>query len=181
MKCVLTVLCCTSTLVLAQVSDYRADNRADNRVYRCGNEYTNTVSEANAKNCKLLSTANVTVIPGVKHPPKPASSAARPDAVDQSAKESDARLILETELKKAQSKQAEQIKEYNNGEPERLGTETRNYQKYLDRVAALKAAIARTDADIAGIQRELARLDKPGSPERTSERSPERPATSAKK
>ena len=177
MKCVLTVLCCTSTLVLAQAADYRADNR----VYRCGNEYTNTVSEANAKNCKLLSTANVTVIPGVKHPPKPASSAARPDAVDQSAKESDARLILEAELKKAQSKQAEQIKEYNNGEPERLGTETRNYQKYLDRVAALKAAIARTDADIAGIQRELARLDKPGSPERTSERSPERSATSAKK
>ena len=173
MKCALTLLCFASTLGMAQA--------ADNQVYRCGNEYTNTVNEAEAKNCKLLSTANVTVIPGVKVPPKPASSAARPEAADQSAKNNDARLILETELKKAQNKQAEQIKEYNNGEPERLGTETRNYQKYLDRVAALKAAITRTDADIAGIQRELARLDKPGSPERTSERSPERPATSAKK
>ncbi|MCX8520058.1 MAG: hypothetical protein ORN28_00815 [Rhodoferax sp.] len=174
MKTVLTVLCCASTLCLAQT--------ADNRVYRCGNEYTNTVSEADAKNCKLLSTANVTLIPAVKPPPRTApSSAGRPDAADQRAKESDARLILEAELKKAQNKQAELLKEYNNGEPDRLGTEARNHQKYLDRVAALKATIARTDADIAGIQRELARLDKPGSADRNADRTPERPATSAKK
>ena len=48
-------------------------------------------------------------------------------------------------------------KEYNNGEPERLGDE-RNYQKYLDRVADLKAAIARKESDIAAIKRELSKL-----------------------
>jgi hypothetical protein len=39
-------------------------------------------------------------------------------------------------------------KDYNNGEPERRGDE-RNYQRYLDRVAEMKAAITRKEADIA--------------------------------
>ena len=39
-----------------------------------------------------------------------------------------------------------------------MGPEHRNYQKYLDRVAELKAAIARNESDIAGIRRELGRL-----------------------
>ncbi len=48
-------------------------------------------------------------------------------------------------------------KEYNNGEPERHGDE-RNYQKYLDRVAEMKAAIARKESDVAAIRREIAKL-----------------------
>ena len=50
-------------------------------------------------------------------------------------------------------------KEYNNGEPERQGNE-RNYQKYLDRVNEMKAAIARKEGDIAAIRRELGKLPK---------------------
>ena len=57
----------------------------------------------------------------------------------------------------AQARQAELAKEYNNGEPDKIGGEARNYQKYLDRVAELKASIARNQADIEGIQRELKR------------------------
>jgi hypothetical protein len=136
-----------------------AAQAADERIYRCGNEYTNTVTEAQSKSCKLISGGNVTVIQAVKPPPpKPGASGQKGDTPDQRAKDSDARLILESELKKAESKQAEMLKEYNNGEPERMGAEARNNQKYLDRVAALKAAIARNDSDIAGIKRELARL-----------------------
>jgi hypothetical protein len=136
---------------------------ADDRIYRCGNEYTNTVSDAQAKTCKLLSGGNVTVVQSTKPAvgAKVASasqSGQRIDAADQRAKDSDARLILESELKKAEAKQADLLKEFNNGEPEKLGPETRNQQKYLDRVAELKAAIARNDSDIAGIKRELARL-----------------------
>ena len=48
-------------------------------------------------------------------------------------------------------------KEFNNGEPERLGSE-RNFQRYLDRVAEMKAAITRKEADIAAIRRELGKL-----------------------
>ena len=69
------------------------------------------------------------------------------------SRDSDSRSILESELKKAEAKQAELLKEYNNGEPEKLGPETRNNQKYLDRVAELKANIARNENDIAGIKR----------------------------
>lgn len=139
---------------------------AQERIYRCGNEYTNTVTEAQSKNCKLISGGNVTVVQGskpaggsgsVKSPSAP-SSAPRIDSADQRAKDSDARMILEAELKKAEARQIELQKEYNNGEPEKQGGEARNYQKYLDRVAELKAAIARNESDIAGIRRELGRL-----------------------
>lgn len=132
---------------------------AQNRIYRCGNEYTNTVTEAQAKNCKLVSGGNVTVVQGQR--PARAAAASQPgqrvDAGDQRGKDSDARMILESELKKAEARQAELLQEYNNGEPEKLGPEHRNNQKYLDRIAELKAAISRNESDIAGIRRELGR------------------------
>ena len=84
--------------------------------------------------------------------------AQRVDADDQRARDADARAILEAELKKAEARQAELLKEYNNGEPEKLGPEHRNHQKYLDRVAELKASIARNESDIAGLKRELGRV-----------------------
>jgi hypothetical protein len=143
---------------------------AQDRIYRCGNEYTNTITEAQAKTCKLVSGGNVTVVPAAKAPAsggsKPASTASnsgpKVDANDQRAKDSDAKLILESELKKAEARQAELVKEYNNGEPDKVGGEARNHQKYLDRVAELKANIARNESDIAGIRRELSRLPASG-------------------
>lgn len=90
---------------------------------------------------------------GFRHPP-----AARVDNAEQKARDSDARLILEAELKKAETRFAELSREYNNGEPEKRGNESRNYQKYLDRVAELKADLSRTESDIAGIRRELGRI-----------------------
>ena len=134
---------------------------AQERIYRCGNEYTNTVPEHKKNQCKLISGGNVTVVTAPPKPPAAAASAAngaRPDAAAQRARDADARQILETELAKAQARREELLKEYNNGEPEKLGPETRNHQKYLDRVAGLKASIERIDSDIAGIQRELNRL-----------------------
>ncbi len=145
--------------------------QAQTRIFRCGNTYTNDVNEAQAKGCKPLDGGNVTVVQGTRvqasgvrptsAPPSAATpagpSATRIEAGDQRARDADARLILESELKKAEARQADLVREYNNGEPERRGDE-RNYQKYLDRVAELKAAIARNEADIAGIKRELSRL-----------------------
>ena len=146
------------------------------RIYRCGNAYTNDAVEAQAKGCKPLEGGNITVVPGTRVQqatprsagaaastgagpvPAPASIGSRVDSAEQRARDADARYILDSELKKAEGRRAELLKEYNNGEPEKLGPETRNHQKYLDRVAELKAAIARNEADIAGIQRELSRL-----------------------
>ena len=77
---------------------------------------------------------------------------------DQRARDSDARAILESELRKAESRQAELVREYNNGTPEKSALELRNTQAYQDRLTALKASLARADSDVAGIKRELARL-----------------------
>ena len=72
--------------------------------------------------------------------------------------DSDARLILESELKKAEARNTDLLREYNNGEPEKRGDEARNYQKYLDRVTEIKANLARSESDVAGIRRELGRV-----------------------
>ena len=77
----------------------------------------------------------------------------------------EARSVLEAELKKAEARQAELQKEYNNGEPEKQGSEGRNYQKYLDRVAEMKAELARNESDIAGIRREIGRLPNKQQPQ----------------
>ena len=135
---------------------------AQDRIYRCGNEYTNTVTEAQAKSCKLISGGNVTVVQAHKPNANRVAAATQPaqrvDSGEQRAKDSDSRLILESELKRAEARRADLLKEYNNGEPEKLGPELRNQQKYLERVAELKASIARNDKDIDGIRRELTRV-----------------------
>ena len=142
------------------------------RIYRCGNTYTNDPAEAKTKSCKLVEGGYITVVEGtrvqgnsgagnagVKVAAAPQSSAGtRVDSADQKARDSDARQILEAELKKAEARHSELAREYNNGEPEKQGSEGRNYQKYLDRVAELKASITRNENDIAGIRRELGRV-----------------------
>lgn len=152
----------------------------DTAVYRCGNEYTNAVrdaKDAKARGCKLVEGGNVTIIhskpPGGSgaasgggaapvRAPAP-SSGPRNDGAEQRARDSDARMILETELRKAEARQSDLLREFNGGEPEKQGGEARNYQKYLDRVAELKASIARNEADMAGLRRELSRLPPPRS------------------
>jgi hypothetical protein len=144
---------------------FMADSHAQSRIYRCGNSYTNNVAEAQAKGCKLVEGGNVTVVEGVRPNPAPAAPAVRvataapkSDDGEQRARDNDTRTILEAELKKAEARQAELVREYNGGEPEKLGPETRNHQKYLDRVAELKSSLARNESDIAGIRRELGRV-----------------------
>jgi hypothetical protein len=147
-----------------------ADAQAQGRIWRCGNaNYTNDEAQAKAHACKLVEGGNVTVVQGTKvngagkeriPVTTPGSSdrvAAKVDSADQKARDTEARGILEAELKKAETRHAELLKEYNNGEPEKMGPEHRNYQKYLDRVAELKVAIERNEKDIAGLKRELGR------------------------
>lgn len=142
---------------------------AQAKIFRCGNTYTNDEAQAKAQNCKLVEGGNVTVVTGTRvAPPQernngakvvtaPPAGGQRIDSGEQKARDGEARGILEAELKKAEARLAELQKEFNNGEPEKLGPETRNYQKYLDRVSELKANIERTEKDIAGLKRELGR------------------------
>jgi hypothetical protein len=142
-------------------------------VYRCvgadgkSTEYINNVKDAQLRGCKTMQGGSLTVVQSTPVPRSPAvrvasagtSSGNRTDgSADQKARDSDSRSILESELKKAEAKLAEQQKEFNNGEPEKQGIEGRNYQRYLDRVAELKDSIARNVSDIAGLKREISRL-----------------------
>lgn len=151
----------SATLALAQ--------QPGREVYRCpGNPplYTDSLSakEARDKGCRTLEGAPITVVQGHKPrsgggsgagAPRPADT--RVDPSDQRARDSDARRILESELRREEEKLAQMQKDYNNGQPERNGDE-KNYQKYLDRVAEMKAGIARKESDIAALRRELAKL-----------------------
>ena len=160
-------------LLIASLAGLQAAH-AQERVWRCGNEYTNNAAEAQKRGCKVMEGGNVTVVQGTRSSgggsastssSSSSSSAARAPAgsprvesTDQRARDGEARSVLQSELKKAEARQSELQKEYNNGEPEKQGSEGRNYQKYLDRVSEMKAEIARNESDIAGIRREIGRL-----------------------
>ena len=135
-----------------------------NITYKCpGRIYSNTMSakEAKDKGCTVLE-GSVTVIQGTKPRPVSSGSASSPpgskiDPADPRARDRAARRILEGELKREEDRLATLKTEYNNGEPERRGDE-KNYQKYQERTAELKAQIDRKTSDIAAIRRELDKL-----------------------
>lgn len=141
---------------------------AQNRIYRCGNLYTN--NPKGHSNCTLVEGGNITIVetPKVRPAPAPSRPQAAPSAPARSGasaassaaqrkRDADARAILQNELDQAQAKRAALLEEYNDGQPDRLGNE-RNYQKYLDRVERIKQDLERNQSDIDGIQRELKRL-----------------------
>ena len=159
--------------------------QAQQAVYRCGQEYTNAPREPAL--CEPLAPQAITVINGTRPALQPQAStaaavptrsapaepvASAPNAagqprtpavptrlpdVQQSERDGQARTILMQELDKARAQLAQLVHSYNQGEPEKWAAETRNHQKYLDRVAEMKAAIERTERDIDSLQRELSR------------------------
>lgn len=174
-----------TALAVALVVSAAAVAAQERPVYRCpGNLYTDQYSakEAAELGCKTLDGAPVTVVQSpVRRPtsggsgggegsgPRTASGAApavrasgemRVDPAQQRARDSDARRILEAELRKEEERLAALQKDYNNGEPERRGDE-RNFARYQERVAEMKSAIARKEADIAALKRELTKLPTP--------------------
>ena len=163
MKTVLLPIC----LALALLG---ASAQAQGRVYRCGNEYTNKIK--GRTDCRPVEGGNITIVRGYNAPPRPYGGGTRsptprrpsPDGTvtrvhspEQVKRDSDARAILEQELSRAEARQAELLREYNNGQPERLGSE-RDYNKSLARTSELKSSIDRNQADIEGIKRELTRF-----------------------
>jgi hypothetical protein len=158
---------------LVAVTLARAQAGAATIVYRCpGNVYTSsselTPAMAEQRGCRVIEGAPITIVQGTRvRPSGPAASPAqasaprpegqRVDPDTQRERDADARRILNEELRREESRLAELRREYNDGQPERRGDE-RNYQRYLDRVAELKAGIERKEADIAALKRELAKL-----------------------
>lgn len=145
-------------------------------IYRCGNEYTN--APAQARDCQVIQSPSITVIPGTrpfgasavsastplatrtKTTPAGAPALGAPSAEPGDAQNRDAqkRTILVTELQHTRERHAQMVLEYNEGQPDKVGGEARNHQKYLDRLAHLKAGIARAERDMDSLQRELSRM-----------------------
>lgn len=173
MKQPIAYACFLAALACAAMA--AAPAAAQDRIYRCGNEYTNGKVDKR-KDCKLIEGGNVTVISGYRAPGNAAprasgggggssgggsaSAAPRNDSPAQRARDADARAILENELQRAESVQAQLEREYNNGQPEKNAIEMRNPAFYNDRVSKMKDAIDRNKSDIEGIRRELARIQK---------------------
>jgi hypothetical protein len=141
---------------------------ASAQVYRCDSDNgVPLYQNAPGPRCKPLDMPSLSTIPAPKMPAQPAQPARAPaassgtagsfprvDSSSQKTRDSDRRAILGDELRSEEARLAELRAEYNNGEPERLGSE-RNYQRYLDRVQRLKDDITRTEASIGSLRREL--------------------------
>jgi hypothetical protein len=147
-------------------------------IYRCGNAYTN--QPVAGADCARMGATPVTVIEGtrvhatpgapvspattgaVSNPRAAAVSDAAPntkvDAQAQRERDQQARQILEAELAKAIAAQAEIARLWNNGEPHKQGDEFKNPARYQERVAQMRMALMRSESDIAGLRREIARL-----------------------
>lgn len=156
----------------AQSSAQSASNGSE--IYVCSGpkgvpEYRNGNG---GKGCKRLDLPDVLTVPvtrqaargvgggGVNPAPIDGATAAnfpRIDAATQRRRDGERRAVLEEELRSEQAKLATLRAQFNEGQPERQGDE-RNYQRYLDRTAALREDIARSEANAAALRRELANL-----------------------
>ena len=143
-------------------------------VYRCPGPpvlYTDALSakEASEKGCRTIEGTPITVMQTAK-PRAGAGAGAAPSTVDgargaesrvdaqqQRVRDDERRRVLQTELRQSEERLAAAQKEFNNGQGERRGDE-RNYQKYLDRMAELKDNVARYEADVQALKREIAKL-----------------------
>jgi predicted RNase H-like nuclease (RuvC/YqgF family) len=140
-------------------------------VYRCPGPpvlYTDALSakQAQEKGCRQIEAAPITVIQSPRRSAPPTDSSgtrsaeSRVEADAQRTRDLDARRILESELRREEDKLTALQKEYNNGEPERRGDE-RNYLKYAERTAEIKANLERKQSDVEAIRRELSKLPTP--------------------
>jgi hypothetical protein len=144
--------------------------QAQTVVYKCVDdagrvEFTDT----SKRGCKALdlpgfvATAPARKVPTTRQGGQPVTAAASPasfprvDSAQQRARDDDRRDILNDELRNEEKKLADLRREFNNGEPERIGGE-KNYAKYQARVAQMREDIGRSERNIEALKREIANL-----------------------
>ncbi len=135
---------------------------AQESVYRCGKHYTNDAAVAKSANCKLVERSAAVTIPApprYKSPERGASAsvktspssakqaAAAPRSAEQQARDSDAKVVIASELKKTESQLADLRKQY-----EGVASTQDEARKQ-----SLKQQIFRAEADAVSLRREMAR------------------------
>lgn len=73
-------------------------------------------------------------------------------AQQDQAREQARQRQIDTQLRQARAELSALETEYNNGEPQRMGPEFRNYQMYLDRVERLRTEIGQKRAQIQALE-----------------------------
>lgn len=145
-------LLCTCFVASVQAEMYLCIDKAGHR------EYTNV---DNKKGCKKVTLPGVTMVQAPKGMVQKVS--ARPadfprvSGEMQKRRDDDRKQILLDEMSSEQKKLGDLRAEYKSGEPERRGDE-RNYAKYQERTASLKEDVARSEKNVAALQRELDNL-----------------------
>ena len=122
-------------------------------------EYRNN---GDMRGCRRLDLEAISTIPA-----PPSNQQAKAAAIDpsftriesqiQKRRDQDRLQILMEEVRTEESRLSELRREYQNGEPERLGSE-RNYAKYQERVALMKDDIQRSEKNIEALKREIGNL-----------------------
>jgi hypothetical protein len=139
---------------------------AQNGVYLCTNANgVRELTDSYRPGCKTLNLPGAIAAPqsGARKASAPRAPVTTPDdfpKVDnaqQKARDSDRRDILNEELRAEEKKLADARKEFNNGEPERIGGE-KNYAKYQERVELMRDSISRTEKNIEALRREIANI-----------------------
>lgn len=129
--------------------------------------FTNTNEN---KGCKRLNVQPIASVPAPRLPATAASNGnpvrpavdqraagfPRVEADTQKARDNDRRRILEDELKAEEDRLVRLRTEFNGGQPERNGDETRNFARYQERVARMQEDIQRSESNVAALRRELA-------------------------
>ena len=140
---------------------------ADSVIYKCIDaDGRIELTDINKRGCKALDIPGTIAAPAQPRTGSPARTAApaatpsdfpKINSAQQRARDDDRRAILDDELRSEAAKLAELRRDFNNGEPERQGSE-RNFAKYQERVAQMKDQIGRAEKNIDALRREIGNL-----------------------
>lgn len=152
-------------------------------VWRCGSLITNQPMAGQA--CEPMNTLAPTIIEGTQVNPSasragngtangtpngpaglsarsvvssPATENNRRSAQDIAPNRAQAKDLLHAELKDQEARLQELLVQWRQGQPKPLPEHAQGSQAHLDRVTAMRQQLLRTEADIAALRRELARL-----------------------
>jgi hypothetical protein len=122
-------------------------------------EYRNN---GDTRGCRRLDLEAISTIPAPSSNQQAKAAAIDPsfpriESQIQKRRDQDRLQILMEEIRTEESRLSELRREYQNGEPERLGSE-RNYAKYQERVAQMKEDIQRSEKNIEALRREIGNL-----------------------
>ena len=151
---------------------------AQGAIYKCVDEAGRIeFTDVNKRGCKMLDLPGAIAAPPAHRgatPPKSGAgagagngAAAAPSASQsefpkvntsqQRARDNDRREILEDELRNEERRLADLRREFNNGEPERLGGE-KNFVKYQERVGQMRENLNRSEQNVQALKREIGNI-----------------------